>query len=72
MTDYQGSDRRRYYTVQEVADLWNVSVDVIYAAVKKGALQAYRVGTCLRVRVADAEAFGSPVSPSSTGEGRRR
>lgn len=52
-----------YLTVSQVADMWCVSEDVIYAAIKKGSLRAYRVGaSCLRVLMRDAVSFGVPVS----------
>jgi excisionase family DNA binding protein len=51
-------DRRRYLTVAQVAEMWNVSTDKIYRDVKKGALPAYTVGGSVRVREADALAYG--------------
>jgi len=56
------ADSDRYVTVTELARYWKVSVDTIYRDIKKGALQAYRVGSSgkLRVRVEDARQYGRP------------
>lgn len=66
MTEYLGPDRRRFWTVKEVADYYAVSEDAVYAAIRKGSLCAYRVGGSLRVREADAVAFGKPVGDSTS------
>lgn len=66
MTDYQGPDRRRYVSVLDVAEMWGVSTDKVYADIRKGALLAYSVGGCIRVRLADALNYGRRKDPSST------
>jgi excisionase family DNA binding protein len=67
MTDYTGPDRRRYLAVREVAQMWGVSDDKVRADIRKGALEAYTVGGCIRIRVSDAEAYGRRTDlPSST------
>lgn len=64
-------DRRDYLTVGQVAEMWAVSDDKVYAAIRKGALEAYSVDGCIRIRRAQAEAWGRPVSDSSTTEPNR-
>lgn len=65
MTDYQGTDRRKYLTVLDVAEMWGVSDDKVRADIRKGALPAYTVGGCVRVRMSDAHAYGQPIKLSS-------
>jgi excisionase family DNA binding protein len=68
MTDYQGPERRRFLTVAEVAEMWDVSDDKVRADIKKGALPATSVGGCIRVSYRDALAWGKPKDhASSTG-----
>lgn len=66
MTDYAGNDRRKYLTVLDVAEMWGVSDDKVRADIRKGALDAYTVGGCIRIREKDALAYGRKKSPSST------
>ena len=56
------ADDDHYVTVTELARYWKVSVDTVYRDIKKGALQAYRVGSSgkIRVRVEDARQYGRP------------
>jgi len=55
-------DNDHYVTVTELARYWKVSVDTVYRDIKKGALQAYRVGSSgkIRVHVEDARRYGRP------------
>lgn len=64
-------DRRRYLTVREVAEMWGVSVDKIYADVKKGALLAYSVSGSIRIRYLDALGYGRPLGDSASTEDHR-
>jgi excisionase family DNA binding protein len=64
MTNWSTEDRRAFLTVTEVAERWHVSTDKVRADIRKGALQAYTVAGCIRVRVADAETYGQPISPA--------
>jgi excisionase family DNA binding protein len=66
MTDYTGQDRRRFVTVLEVAQMWGVSDDKVRADIRKGALPAYTVGGCIRVRLVDANDYGRRKESSST------
>lgn len=66
MTDYSTTDRRRYLTVSEVAEMWGVSDDKVRADIRKGALEAYTIEGCIRVRLVDAERYGKRTPPSST------
>jgi len=66
MTDGSPQDRRAFLTVTQTAALWAISDDVVYAAIKKGSLLAYRVGGSLRIRVRDAEQWGQPTSDPAT------
>lgn len=59
-------DRRRYLTVPQVAEMWGVSDDKVRADIRKGALTAYTVHGCIRVRLADALSYGQPVEDGST------
>jgi excisionase family DNA binding protein len=56
------ADNDHYVTVTELARYWKVSVDTVYRDIKKGALQAYRVGSSgkIRVHVEDARRYGRP------------
>jgi excisionase family DNA binding protein len=73
VSDYSGVDRRKHLTVRQVAELWGVSDDAIYAALKKGSLPGYRVGGCIRIRLLDALQFGVPMNgaPALTTEDGR-
>lgn len=62
-------DRRDYLTAMQVAEMWHVSDDKVYAAIRKGALQAYSVSGSIRIRRRDAEAWGRPVNEVSSTEG---
>ena len=64
MTDWSTQDRRAFLTVAEVAAKWHVSTDKVRADIRKGALQAYTVAGCIRVRLGDAESYGRPVVPA--------
>lgn len=66
MSTFEGEDRRKYLAVLDVAEMWGVSADKVYADIKKGALPAYTVGGCIRIRVRDAQAYGRPKSLPST------
>lgn len=66
MTDYPGQDRRRWVSVLDVAQMWGVSDDKVRADIKKGALEAYTVGGCIRVRYTDALAYGRKKPPTSS------
>lgn len=66
MSEFQGQDRRNYLTVLQVADMWGVSTDKVYADIRKGALAAYEVGGCIRIRLNDARAYGRRKESSST------
>jgi excisionase family DNA binding protein len=68
VTDYPGTDRRQYLTVLDVAEMWGVSDDKVRADIRKGALDAYTVGGCIRIRVKDALAWGRPLRSSSTAD----
>ncbi len=54
-------DRRQWLTVAQVAEMWAVSTDKVYADIRKKALEAYTVRGCIRVRLLDAKAYGQPV-----------
>ena len=45
----QGKEQRRYYTVQEVADLLRISRSLAYRAVRCGDIPCVRVGRIVRV-----------------------
>jgi excisionase family DNA binding protein len=51
-----------YVTPSELARYWRVSTDTIYRDIRKGALLAYRVGSCgtIRIRIEDARRYGRP------------
>jgi excisionase family DNA binding protein len=66
MSDFQGADRRKHLTVREVAEMWDVSDDKVRADIRKGALQAYTVGGCIRIRHVDALAYGKKKPSSSS------
>jgi hypothetical protein len=66
MSDFQGQDRRRYLSVLDVAEMWGVSDDKVRADIKKGALDAYTVQGCIRIRYADALAYGKKKPPTSS------
>lgn len=66
MSGPEGEDRRKHLTVREVADMWDVSDDKVRADIRKGALEAYTVHGCIRIRVRDAKAYGRRKDPSST------
>lgn len=63
MTDWTTEDRRRFLTVAEVAEMWAVSDDKVRADIRKGALSAYSVAGCIRIRYIDALSYGCPVTP---------
>lgn len=62
--NYQGPDRRTFLSVLEVAEMWGVSTDKVYADIRKGALDSYSVGGCIRIRIADAQAYGRRKDPT--------
>lgn len=62
MTDWSTQDRRQFLTVAQVAEMWAVSTDKIYNDLKKGALAYYDVKGAIRIRLADALAYGQPVN----------
>lgn len=66
MSDFQGDDRRKFLTVLDVAQMWGVSDDKVRADIKKGALDAYTVGGCIRIREKDALAYGKRKPPTSS------
>lgn len=66
MSEFQGEDRRKYLTVLDVAEMWGVSDDKVRADIRKGALDAYTVGGCIRIRLRDAQAYGRKTPPTSS------
>lgn len=65
MTDWPIEDRRRFWTVRQVAEHWHVSVDKVHASLKKGALPFYDVDGSIRIRERDALAYGRPMGMST-------
>jgi excisionase family DNA binding protein len=61
MTNWSTEDRRRYWTVREVAEYWRVSDDKVRASLKKGSLAHYIVDGAIRIREQDALGYGRPV-----------
>ncbi len=61
MTDWSTEDRRRFWTVAQVAAHWCVSDDKVRASIRKGGLAAYATtdGT-LRIRERDALEYLMP------------
>jgi hypothetical protein len=41
--------------------MWSVSDDKVRADIRKGALPAYTVAGCIRIRLLDALAYGQPL-----------
>ena len=64
-------DRRHYLTVSEVAEMWHVSDDKVYADIRKGALPAYTVHGSIRVRYLDAVSYGRPLDDAATSSDTR-
>lgn len=53
-------------TVREVAELRNVSHRTVRRAIARGELPAYRYGRAIRIRRADAEAFGRRIPSAAS------
>jgi excisionase family DNA binding protein len=53
-----------YLTIQEVADYWSVSYDVVYDLVRKGKLDGFKVGGCWRIPQSALPAYETANSPA--------
>ena len=58
----------RHYTVASLAEHWQVSTTHIYSLIQAGRLGHIRIGTAIRIRRQDVEAFEAQAwhAPSST------
>jgi excisionase family DNA binding protein len=57
MTDRKLQAITKLHTVDELADLWDVSSRTVQRLIKSGALRAHRIGRLVRISDADVAAF---------------
>lgn len=59
------SDRRKFLTVSQVAEMYTVSPDKVYRDIRRGFLPAYDVAGAIRVRENDAMGYARELNPGA-------
>lgn len=56
---------REWYSPEDVADLYDVSISTVYRWTSEGRLPGYKVGGVRRYKREDVEALAEPIEPKA-------
>jgi excisionase family DNA binding protein len=57
MTEKPSEKSKEFYTVRDLANLFQVTETTVYRLVRRGELPSYRIGRAIRFRANEVEAF---------------
>lgn len=62
---------KEWYSPEEVADLYGVSISTVYRWTSEGRLPAYKVGGVRRYKRDDVDALAEPIEPQEEAQDDR-